>query len=68
MILSEQLSATPGNVSFTAHIVPYLRAKTVRRLNRDRDESEPLTCPSKSQIAHEMLEALAALVPDEYAV
>jgi len=62
------LRLTISNVSFTVDIVPYLRAKTVRRLNRDRDESEQLTYRSKIQIAHEMLEALAALIPDEYAV
>jgi hypothetical protein len=62
------LRLTIGNVSFTVDIVPYLRAETVRRLNRDRAEDEQLTFRSKIQIARAMLEALVDLIPDGYQV
>lgn len=57
-----------GNVSFTVDMLPYLRASTVRRLNRERDEAAQLTFRSKIQIAREMLEALGNLIPDGYQV
>ena len=59
---------TIGEVSFTVDVVPYLRNKTVRRLNRDRVDHEQLTYRSKIQIAREMLEAIASLIPEGYEV
>lgn len=62
------LRLTVGNVSFTVDMVPYLRASTVRRLNRARQAEERLTFRSKIQIAREMLEAVAPLIPHDYQV
>ena len=62
------LRITIGPLSFTIDIAPYLRAKTVRRLNRKRSKSERLTFRSKIQIALEMLEAIALLIPSGYKV
>ena len=46
----------------------YLRAKTVRRLNRDRFSSKRLKFKSKYRLAREMLSELKALMPDSYQV
>lgn len=46
----------------------YLRAKTVRRLNRDRFPSKRLSFKSKYRLAREMLSELKALMPDSYQV
>lgn len=62
------LRLTIGDVSFTIDMLPYLRAKTVRRLNRARKRDERLTFRTKIQIARDMLEAVAPLIPDGYEV
>jgi hypothetical protein len=62
------LRITIGPLSFTIDIAPYLRAKTVRRLNRKRSKSERLTFRSKIQIALEMLEAVAPFIPSDHKV
>jgi hypothetical protein len=58
------LRLTVGDVSFTIDMVPYLRAKTVRRLNRVRRKCEKLTFRTKIQIARSMLETVAPLLPE----
>ncbi len=62
------LRITIGPLSFTIDIAPYLRAKTVRRLNRQRSKGERLTFRSKIQIALAMLEAVAPLISSDYQV
>ena len=62
------LRLTIGNISFTVDMVPYLRAKTVRQLNRARTKEEQLTFRTKIQIARAMLEAVKPLIPDGYTV
>jgi len=57
-----------GNASFTIDMAPYLRASTVRRLNKAREKGERLTFRTKIQIARAMLEAVAALIPVDYQV
>lgn len=42
------LRLTIGNISFTVDMVPYLRAKTVRQLNRARTKEEQLTFRTKT--------------------
>ena len=46
----------------------YLRAKTVRRLNRDRFQAKRLRFKSKYRLAREMLNDLNVLMPDGYQV
>jgi len=62
------LRLTLGNVSFTVDMVPYLRAKTVRQLNKARTKDERLTFHTKIQIARAMLEAAKPFIPDGYDV
>lgn len=62
------LRMTIGPFSFTIDIVPYLRNKTVRRLNRKRRAPRRLKYRSKIEIAQEMLEAIAPLIPPDYKV
>ena len=62
------LRFTIGPLSFTIDIKPYLRAKTIRRLNRKRSKGERLTFRSKIEIAQEMLEAVALFIPADYKV
>jgi hypothetical protein len=62
------LRLSVGNVSFTVDMALYLRAKTVRRLNRARKKGEKLTFRTKIQIAREMLETVAPLIPAGYQV
>lgn len=62
------LRLTVGNVSFTVDIAPYLRAKTVRHLNRSREKDERLTFQTKIEIARAMLEAIKPLIPADYDV
>jgi hypothetical protein len=62
------LRLTIGTVSFTVDMVPYLRAKTVRQLNRVRARDERLTFHTKIQIARAMLEAVKPLIPADYSV
>jgi hypothetical protein len=62
------LRITIGPLSFTIDIVPYLRAKTVRRLNRERSGGERLKFRTKIYLARAMLEAVAPLIPPDYQV
>ena len=57
------LRITIGPLSFRIDVAPYLRAKTIRRLNRQRSKGERLTFRSKIQISPDMLEALAPFIP-----
>lgn len=57
------LRLTIGPISFTLDMRPYLRASTVRRLNKDRAEDEQLTYLTKLEIAREMLDAVVSLLP-----
>jgi hypothetical protein len=62
------LRITIGPLSFTIDIVPYLRASTVRRLNRERPRGERLKFRTKIHLARAMLEAVAPLIPAGYQV
>lgn len=61
-----------GPFGFTFDLRLYLRAGTVRRLNRERQKSKAglvrLPYRSKYALVHEMLVELAALLPKEYQV
>lgn len=61
-----------GPFGFTFDLRVYLRARTVRRLNRERQKSNLgaacLAYRSKYALVHEMLVELAALLPKEYQV
>jgi hypothetical protein len=57
------LRLTVGEVSFTIDMQLYLRANTVRRLNKEREPDNRLTFRSKIDIAHAMLEAVAPFIP-----
>lgn len=46
----------------------YLRAKTVRRLNRQRPEGPRLIYQSKYQLAQQMLEEMKPLLPQDYRI
>ena len=62
------LRLTIGNISVTLDMRPYLRAKTVRRLNESRSEDEQLTYRTKLEMAEEMLEPLIPLLPSDHQV
>ena len=62
------LRLTVGEVSFTIDLMPYLRAKTIRQLNRIRQGAEKLTFRTKIDIARAMLEAVQPLIPKGYEV
>jgi hypothetical protein len=62
------LRLTVGSASFTVDIAPYLRASTIRRLNKTREKGERLTFRTKIQIARAMLEAVAPMIPQKYQV
>jgi hypothetical protein len=57
-----------GPFSFTVDMRPYLRERTVRRLNRQRPKDERLRFRSKISLARLMLLDLAPLIPDDYQV
>jgi hypothetical protein len=62
------LRLTVGEVSFTIDMQLYLRASTVRRLNKEREPGKRLTFHSKIDIAQQMLEAVAPFIPPHYRV
>lgn len=62
------LRLTVGTVSFTVKMQLYLRAKTIRRLNRSREKGEKLKFRTKLEIARAMLTAIAPLIPVDYQV
>jgi DDE superfamily endonuclease len=57
-----------GERSYTFSWRPYLRAQTVRRLNRTRPKKRALVFKSKLQLAQEMLEELKPYLPPDAAV
>ena len=52
-----------GGWPFTFDVRLYLREKTVRRLNRQRDRDERIGFLSKNHLARQMLQALQPLLP-----
>jgi hypothetical protein len=54
-----------GERSYTFSWRPYLRAQTVRRLNRQRPKKRRLVFRSKLQLAREMLEELKPYLPPD---
>jgi hypothetical protein len=57
-----------GQVSVTADVQLYLRRKTVRRLNRQRQPGQKLNFRSKMTSARQMLKAIEPLLPEGYQV
>lgn len=57
-----------GGFAFTFDVRPYLREKTVRRLNRQRAADQRLPFLSKLHLARQMLTALQPLLPDDVPV
>ncbi|MGF1504741.1 MAG: transposase [Anaerolineae bacterium] len=57
-----------GPLSFTVDLRPYLREKTVRRLNRQRPKDKHLPYRSKTSLARTMLRELHTLLPTDYPV
>lgn len=57
-----------GNLAFTFDVQPYLREKTVRRLNRQRPPDARLSFRSKLHLARPMLCALQAHLPADVPV
>jgi len=54
-----------GGVAVTFAVRPYLREKTVRRLNRHRTHENHLLFRSKFRVAQEILQALVPLLPTD---
>lgn len=57
-----------GPIVVTVDLRLYLRAKTVRRINRHRPRGQRLTFRSKNDLAREVLEALQPLLPKGWRV
>jgi hypothetical protein len=57
-----------GDITVTVDLRLYLRAKTVRRLNRHRPPGQRLSFCSKNRLARQMLEALRPLLPADWKV
>lgn len=57
-----------GDLVVTADVQLYLRARTVRSINRHREPRERLSFRSKNSIAREMLSQLEPLLPAGYAI
>jgi len=57
-----------GAVELTYAIEPYLRERTVRRLNRRRPKEQRLHFSSKTRLARRILRTLAALLPKGWPV
>ncbi len=57
-----------GTTAFTFDIRPYLRERTVRRINRTRPPDERIPFRSKLHLARDILSALQPLLPDEVPV
>jgi hypothetical protein len=62
------LRLTVGEVGFTVDMQLYLRASTVRRLNKEREPDEEIVYRSKIEIARQMLEAVLPLLPADYKI
>lgn len=63
-----QCNIFAGDWNFTFAIVPYLRQKTVRRLNRSRSPHQRLRFTSKKRIAQHILQTCRRLIPSDVAV
>lgn len=57
-----------GEVVVTLDIRLYLRARTVRAINRSRAREERIRFRSKNSLAREMLQRIALLLPPDWAV
>ncbi len=57
-----------GSTAFTFDVRPYLREKTVRRINRHRRPDARIPFLSKLHLAREILSALQPLLPDDVPV
>jgi hypothetical protein len=57
-----------GKIVVTVDLRLYLRAKTVRRLNRDRKSGQRIPFRSKNSLARSILAALRPLLPSGWAV
>ena len=57
-----------GGLGFTFAVQPYLREKTVRRLNRQRPPAQRIPFRSKLHLAQRMLTALQPLLPADVTV
>ncbi|MBI4495057.1 MAG: transposase, partial [Chloroflexi bacterium] len=57
-----------GTITFTYAVQPYLRASTVRRLNRHRPKEQRLRFVSKTRLAQQLLQSLGALLPSDWPV
>src|SRR6266436_457348 len=63
-----ECTARVGNLTATLELRLYLRAKTVRRLNRDRAAGQRLSFRSKNTLACAMLKALKPLLPADWTI
>ena len=63
-----ECTARVGNLTVTLDLRLYLRAKTVRRLNRHRAPERRLAFRSKNTLACAMLEALKPLLPPDWTI
>lgn len=57
-----------GSVSFTYDIQPYLRERTVRRLNRHRPKGQRVHFISKTRLAQRILRSLLVLLPKDWSI
>jgi len=57
-----------GSFSYTFDLKPYLRERTVRRINRKRGKKNRIRFRTKYKIAREMLDELKSLLPKNYQV
>jgi len=57
-----------GKIVVTVDVHLYLRAKTVRRLNRQRQSGRRIPFRNKNSLAHSILEALCPLLPTGWLV
>jgi Transposase DDE domain len=57
-----------GKIVVTIDLRLYLRAKTVRRLNRQRQDGQRIPFRSKNSLARSILEALRPLLPTDWLV
>src|SRR5215471_18704407 len=63
-----ECTAQVGDLTATLELCLYLRAKTVRRLNRRRSPEQRLAFRSKNSLARAILESLRPLLPAGWAV
>src|SRR5262249_3527655 len=63
-----ECTARVGDLTVTLDLRLYLRAKTVRRLNRHRSPRQRLHCRSKGRLARDLLKSLKPLLPEGWTV